>query len=389
MLKVMIDATPVKPLQSGVGFYVYNLINAIDKLQNESLQQELQLLIAYQPGLKNWLQRNYRIPDILEVYSNLKVIPLPVRLYNLLVKISPQLFATSFESSLQSPDIIHGTNHSVYPCRKSRKIMNIYDLTFMKYPEYVDTVVETYQEQVRRNLKWTDLIITISESSKRDVVEYLNVEPEKVWVTPLASRYYKNYLSAEKINQLEEQTLYDFSRPYLLFVSTIEPRKNVEAILQAFNYLKEKHKIDHNLVLIGKKGWKYEPIFAAIANSPYRNYIYHLDYLSDDEVALFYTKADMLVYPSHYEGFGLPVLEAMIFSTPVITSNTSSLPEVAGDAALLIDPNKPMELAEAILQVINNSANRQELVTKGNERVKLFNWERTAKDTIAAYKSLL
>ncbi|MEM7555429.1 MAG: glycosyltransferase family 1 protein [Cyanobacteria bacterium P01_A01_bin.84] len=388
MLKVMIDATPVKPVQSGVGFYVYNLINAIDKLQRQA-QHDLQLSLVYQPGLKKWLRGKYDIPDILQRYSDLKVIPLPVRLYNLLIKISPQLFAASFESSLQSPDIIHGTNHSVYPCLKSRRIMNIYDLTFIKYPQYVDTVVQTYREQVKRNLKWTDLIITISESSKCDAVKYLNIPPEKVWVTPLASRYHKNYLSSEKINQLQQQIEYDFSRPYLLFVSTIEPRKNVEAIIQAFNYLKEKHKIDHNLVLIGKKGWKYQPVFTAIANSPYKNYIYHLDYLSDEIVALFYTNADLFVYPSHYEGFGLPVLEAMIFSIPVVTSNTSSLPEVAGDAALLIDPNQPIELAEAILQIISNPSLSQELIRKGEERVNLFSWERTAKDTIAAYRSLL
>jgi glycosyltransferase involved in cell wall biosynthesis len=182
---------------------------------------------------------------------------------------------------------------------------------------------------------------------------------------------------------------YDFSQPYLLFVSTIEPRKNIQTLINAFNLLKQTVKLDHHLVLIGRKGWHYQPIFAAIENSPWTHHIHHLNYLSDEDVAFFYSKADVFVYPSHYEGFGLPVLEAMTLGAPVVTSNTSSLPEVAGDAALLIDPNDPMELAEAILKVISGSQFRQDLIHKGKARAKLFSWERTAKETLNAYKSLL
>ncbi|MGC1247731.1 MAG: glycosyltransferase family 1 protein, partial [Spirulinaceae cyanobacterium] len=182
---------------------------------------------------------------------------------------------------------------------------------------------------------------------------------------------------------------YDLSHPYLLFVSTIEPRKNITTLIAAFNYLKEKHKIDHNLLLVGRKGWRYQPIFQAIANSPWNKHIYHLDYLSDELVALLYKKADVFVYPSHYEGFGLPVLEAMTLGTPVVTSNTSSLPEVAGDAALLVNPNDPIELAESILKVISDRKLRDNLIQKGQKRAKLFSWERTAKETLKAYKSLL
>jgi Glycosyltransferase len=114
-----------------------------------------------------------------------------------------------------------------------------------------------------------------------------------------------------------------------------------------------------------------------------------LSYLSDELVALFYSQADVFVYPSHYEGFGLPVLEAMTLGAPVITSNTSSLPEVAGDAALLVDPNEPTQLAEAILKVISDCQLRRKLIHKGQERAKLYSWERTAQETLKAYRSLL
>ena len=386
MFKVVIDATPVAPKPSGVGFYVANLICALDNLQ---AQENFQLGIVFQPRLKKWLRGDWNFPNFLHKYSDLNLVPMPVRVSNFLFSSNINPIVSYFEKYLSYPNIIHGTNYCVYPFQKSYKVMNIYDLTFTKYPQYTDSVVQTYIKKVKRCLQWTDLILTISESSKQDIIDYLQVEPQKIIVTPLASRYYTDFLSTEKTKKLKNQVKYDFSEPYLLFVSTIEPRKNITAIISAFNYLKQKHKIPHNLVLIGQKGWHYKSIFTAIEKSPWNNQIYHLDYLSDDKVALFYSKADVFVYPSHYEGFGLPVLEAMTLGAPVVTSNTSSLPEVAGDAALLINPDEPMQLAEAILKLISDSQLSQLLIEKGKHRAKLFSWERTAKETLKAYKSIL
>jgi glycosyltransferase involved in cell wall biosynthesis len=386
MLKVVVDATPVAPRPSGVGFYVANLIRALDALQEK---ENFQLGIVYQPGVKKWLRGNLSFPDSLQEYSHRHMLPIPVRISDLLLAIAYKPSLSYFEKYFGYPDIVHGTNYSVYPCNNCLKVINIYDLTFIKYPNYIDSVVKTYTERVKRCLQWTDLVLTISESSKKDIIEYLKVDPEKVYVTPLASRYNPDYLSAEIIHALEKQVNYDFSQPYLLFVSTIEPRKNINALISTFNFLKKKYKIEHQLILIGKKGWNYEQIFTAIENSPWKNEILHLDYLSDELVALFYSKADVFVYPSHYEGFGLPVLEAMTLGTCVISSQTSSIPEVAGDAALLINPNEPIQLAEAILKVISDSQLRQQLIDKGKEQAKLFTWERTARETLKAYKSII
>lgn len=385
MLKILIDATPISTKPSGVGLYVASLIQALSVLQS---QENFHLGIAYQPGLKNWLRGRKEFPDCLKKYPELYFLPLPLRISNLLLDNTPSLLPLYFERYLDLPTIVHGTNYNVYPYQKSLKVMSLYDLSFIKYPEYINSVVKTYTRRIKHCLKWTDLIITISENSKQDVVKYLGVDPKKIYVTPLASRYYPEYLADKSTEQIAK-TDYDFSNPYLLFVSTIEPRKNINALISAFNYLKQYHKIDHHLVLIGQKGWHYEPIFAAIEASPWKDQIHHLNYLSDELVALFYAKADAFVYPSHYEGFGLPVLEAMTLGAPVITSNTSSLPEVAGDAAILINPDDSMQLAEAILQVISDSKLSKELVEKGKERAQLFSWERTAKETIKAYQSLL
>ncbi|MFH7027162.1 MAG: glycosyltransferase family 4 protein [Heteroscytonema crispum UTEX LB 1556] len=392
MLKVVVDATPVAPRPSGVGFYVANLISALDALQS---QENFQLGIAFQPGFKNWLLGKFALPDRLNQYSHIHLLPIPVKVSDFLLtstqvsKLFLDYFQNYFQQCFGSPDILQGTNYSVYPCNNCLKVMNIYDLTFIKYPDYIDSVVKTYTERVQRCLQWTDLVLTISESSKKDIIEYLNVDPDKIYVTPLASRYHSDYLSASMMHKLEQEVNYDFSKPYLLFVSTIEPRKNINAIISAFNYLKKQHKIEHQLILIGKKGWNYEPIFTAIESSPWKNEIHHLDYLSNELVALFYSRADVFVYPSHYEGFGLPVLEAMTLGAPVVTANTSSIPEVTGNAAILIDPNDFMQLAEGILKVISDFQLRQELINKGKKRAKLFSWERTAKETLNAYRATI
>jgi glycosyltransferase involved in cell wall biosynthesis len=387
MLKITIDATPVQPNASGVGLYVTNLIRSLHTLQ---VKENFQLSIAYQPGLKNWLRRNICPPESLNIDSQVRIVPIPVRISDILLSIpSEGMVSKYFEKYLDEPDILQGTNYCVYPCRNTLKVMNIYDLTFIKFPNYTNSVVKKYNGRVKKCLQWTDLVLTISESSKKDIVEYLDVDPQRIYVTPLASRYHYGYLSEELAHQMEASSGYDFSKPYLLFVSTIEPRKNINSLISAFNLLKQKYKIKHQLVLIGQKGWDYEPIFAEIESSAFRSEIHHLDYLSDEMVALFYSKADAFVYPSHYEGFGLPVLEAMTLGAPVITSNTSSLPEVAGDAALFIEPDDPTSLVDAILKVIGDSQLRSELIQKGKERAKLFSWERTAQETLKAYKSLL
>jgi len=386
MLKILIDATPISPKPSGVGFYVASLIQALSILQS---QEDFQLGIAYQPGLKNWLRGEGEFPDYLKLYPELYFLPLPIRLSNLILDNFPSLLPFYFERHLDSPNIVHGTNYNVYPYKKSIKIMSLYDISFIKYPQYTNSVVKTYARRVKHCLQWTDLIITISESSKNDIIKYLHVTPDHIYVTPLASRYYPNYLSPETREQLKLSVNYDFSKPYILFVSTIEPRKNIKTIISAYNYLKQKYKIEHQLALIGQKGWHHQPIFAAIEASPWKSQIHHLNYLSDELIALFYSQADVFVYPSHYEGFGLPVLEAMTLGAPVITSNTSSLPEVAGDAALFVNPDDSMQLVDAILQIISDSNLRRELIEKGHGRAKLFSWERTARETLKAYKSLV
>ena len=177
--------------------------------------------------------------------------------------------------------------------------------------------------------------------------------------------------------------------PYFLFVGTLEPRKNILTLIRAFEILKQHDRIPHHLVLIGKKGWKYHAILEAIETSPVRDQIHQLDYLADDQVAQFYQAATLFWYLSYYEGFGLPVLEAMTFGVPVITSNRSSLPEVTAGSAILIDPDDLEGLVEATRSLLGDGAYYARLSTEGQARSRLFSWQNTALKTLEAYHHLL
>ena len=466
MLKALIDVTPVTRYPSGVGLYVINLVRALEAIAAESAEPDYTVETLFQPGLKNWLMRRPSAPEVSCGHQ-------PCHTWDLPVRLSTPLLAGAYHAQpLQNlvashmdrrfdhqPGIIHGTNYSVCPSHKAKTVMNIYDLTFIRYPEFVDNVVKRYRAHIERCLSWTDLVLTISESSKQDIVEHLGVKADKVWVTPLASQYNlascplnfpaemkaslgqevgiaagrnssrlaevgrsfpsgvgeagpflppprdsTDMISSSQTNgartirygetdrildDLAKSSSYDKERPYLLFVSTIEPRKNIANLVEAFNRLKSSRGVDHDLLLVGKKGWHYEPIFDAIARSPWRKNIHHLNYLSDRQVQALYTKADVFVYPSFYEGFGLPVLEAMTLGAPVVTSNVSSLPEVAGDAALYASPDAPAEIEEQIWQLIDNSTLRQNLIARGYAQAAKFSWRRTAEETLNAYRSLL
>jgi glycosyltransferase involved in cell wall biosynthesis len=377
MLRITIDTTPIMTKPSGVGFYVIKLLEELTELARSD--DTFQLNPIYQISLKSALRGNFAAPAPLLDYPRLRYFPLPVKLTNLFIRY-PQLFLPLIDRAFGKADIFHGTNYTVFPFRRTQRVMTVYDLTFIKYPQYSNTVVQAYADRVRRCLVWTDLVLTISASSKQDIIEYLGFPADRIVVTPLASRYGIDYVGKSPGNHS--------AQPYILFVSTIEPRKNILGLIEAFDHLKRTQGIPHDLVLVGQKGWLYEPIFERIGRSAYRNCIRHLDYLSDDAVADMYRRADVFVYPSHYEGFGLPVLEAMTLGTPVVCSDNSSLPEVAGDGAVMIDAGDAMAIGDGIMQVISDRQFRDTLIQRGYDRASQFSWRQTAAETLRAYRML-
>lgn len=394
-MKICLDTTPITLQPSGVGLYILNLV---EELIRQQQVRDIELFLSHQPRLASWIKGAWYFPHQLKNYSQKKILPVPVRLSNLLLRDSTGLAGRLFTNYLDFPDIIHGTNYSVYPLSRGCRIMTIYDVSFRLYPEYATSVSKAYLKTIQRCLKWTDLVITISESSKRDIVRCFNVPEHMVWVTPLASRYPITTKTTEQIaaSQARLSNIFqsgvrkiDFKTPYILFVGTLEPRKNINAIIRAFNQLKSASKIAHQLLLVGRKGWLYEPILEAINVSPYKDDIHHLDYVSEQLMIDLYTNATVFVYPSHYEGFGLPVLEAMSLGCPVVSSNTSSIPEVAGDAAMLRSPDDVDGLADALQKMIAHPSLRQQYVKAGYRQAEKFSWKKTAQSTIDAYYSLV
>jgi glycosyltransferase involved in cell wall biosynthesis len=385
MTKILIDSGSIRDKPSGVAFYTYNLIKALLELENKD---NYQIEIYRQPSVKSWLKQNFETSENLQNLAKINYLPFPVTITNLLGKQLNYLFNLD-QKYLGKVDIIHGTDHYVYPHRQAKKIMTIHDLTFLKYPFYSNKIVKTYTERIRNCLTYTDLIITFSENTKQDIIKFFSVNPDKIKITSEASRYHNNYLNSEIIENLKNNVNYNFNLPYILFVSTIEPRKNINNLVKAFNLLKKQNQIPHQLVLIGQKGWNYENIFQEIECSKFKSEIHYLGYLNDELVALFYTLADVFVYPSFYEGFGLPVLEAMTLGSPVVTSNASSLPEVAGDAAIYINPEDYQSIAQGIYSIINDRNLRDNLINKGKNRANLYSWKRVAEETIKVYEYCL
>jgi glycosyltransferase involved in cell wall biosynthesis len=187
------------------------------------------------------------------------------------------------------------------------------------------------------------------------------------------------------LKQLKDQRKLD--RPFILFVGTLEKRKNIEGLIDAYIIAVREQDVSHDLVVVGRKGWLYEGVFKKVRGAGMQDRIQFIFDARQEELPLIYNLADLFVYPSVYEGFGLPVLEAMACGTAVITSNVSSLPEVAGDAAVLVDPMDSSAIADAISKVLSDKQYKAALSQKGIERAKQFTWERCARKTLDVYRA--
>ena len=269
------------------------------------------------------------------------------------------------------------------------RVLTIYDLlpilTPHNFTQNICSKFKTIINSIDRHQEW---ITCISEHTKQDFCNHTGMNPERVFVTPLAAS--DNFYPVTD-SQIISQKLRQYQipeQPYLLSLCTLEPRKNLNLLLQCFaQILAQDPNLDLNLVLVGVSGWKNNDIFQTVqSNHLLKKHVIFTGYIPDHDLSAIYSGALAFVYPSLYEGFGLPPLEAMQCGTPVITSNTSSLPEVVGDAGLMINPTNKDDLCQAMLDVINNSTIRHKLSKKGLDRAAQFSWSKCAEETIKVYK---
>ncbi|MEG4944702.1 glycosyltransferase [Microcoleus sp. F4-D5] len=303
------------------------------------------------------------------------------------------------QESLSEADIFHATfyhiPHQARECKKLKKFATVYDLIPIVLSQlFIGKNDADYQRMQAslNSLTAEDYILCISQATKNDLLNHVKLNPERVFVTHLAANTALFYRCNDAENIASVKHKYGIpDAPYILGVSTLEPRKNLEHVIRCFAKVVQQQGIkDLNLVLVGAKGWEYEKIFQEIANFGLsKDRIIITGYVADEDLAAIYSGAMVFIYPSLYEGFGLPPLEAMQCGIPVITSNNSSLPEVVGDAGIMLNAADADGLCHSILKLYSTPALRQEMSLKSLAQAKKFSWERCTQETIAAYKKAL
>jgi glycosyltransferase involved in cell wall biosynthesis len=261
----------------------------------------------------------------------------------------------------------------------AKKILTIHDLSFLVYPEYFSwrKNIWHYLLDVRRLITAADIIIAISESTKRDLIRFFPQIENKIKVvySGVGREFRKIAAANEKLLEIKKK--YGLGEKFILSLGTAEPRKNAAGLIRAFD---RADLSGWELVLVGASGWKNKAFHQALKAAKNKDKIKLLGYVDKDDRPYLYNAAKIFAYPSFYEGFGLPVLEAMACGTPVITSSVSSLPEITGDAALLVDPNNEEELVIVLQQLAISEQVRKAYSAKGLEQAKQFSWKKTAEE---------
>ncbi len=283
-------------------------------------------------------------------------------------------------------DVLHSPDFIPPRFGAGSRIVTIHDLNFWYYPEFLtQDSLRYYRDQIAWAVSEADRISVDSDSTREDVIKQLNANPRKVVTIPLAAApIFNNEHARSEVNKT--LSALDIVEGFVLFVGTLSPRKNLETLIKAFTRLQRTSGPSRQLVIVGNRGWLNEGIFDAMNSTELDDEVLHFESLNDVQLAHLYSAAGVLALPSFYEGFGLPLLEAMQCGCPVIASNTSSLPEVAGSAGILLDPLDVNGWADAIGTVLSDQALRGNMIARGFKQASRFSWERSARETIALYQ---
>jgi len=266
-----------------------------------------------------------------------------------------------------------------------KRITFIHDLSPLHHPEWHQFVSRTLQRLFLPSiLKRTDHVLTNSDYTKQDIIRHFPVTKHKTTSTWLAKEdFFQPQADMALLRKL------GVDKPYLLHVGTIEPRKNINVLIEAFEQLKQDDDQSLQLVLVGKQGWKSESVFTAIKNSPYKKDIKVLGYVERNALIALYSSAEAFVYPSLFEGFGLPLVEAMACGCPIVSSNAACLPEIAGKAGLYFSPTSSKELLDQLQILLSSPSKKSDLKQLALQQAAKFNWERTAKETLAVFQLVM
>lgn len=367
-----IDGIPLSEAKTGVGHYTFELAQALAEL---APRDEFRLVshTSFAPSLKDEIERK----------------PLPLNLS--LVEEKPHAF-DRFWWTVGLPRLLkrerfalfHGTNYDVPVWNACPTVLSIHDLSLQLYAEtHERRRVRRANRRLPLMARAATMIVTHLETVRREIIEHFNVPATRIVAVPAAPRsLFSPVPFAETIETRRRLGIKD---EFILFVGTLEPRKNLHTLVQSFGEILRATKHRTQLVIVGKKGWLMSELFAGIETSGFKDNLCLTGYLTDEELRALYSSCRVFVYPSLYEGFGLPPLEAMACGAPVIASRIPSLAETTADAALLVEPTNATALAQSILAVLENDNQRQQLRAAGLKRSAEFSWTRTAKTMREVY----
>ena len=375
-MRIAIDYSAGIRQAAGIGNYVRNLVNAMLAQDSEN---QYTLLTSGRPT------RERPFPKADNVRG--RSIIIPDRYLNILwYRWRLPLYATYFTGQV---DIYHGPDFTLPPLgMKPLKVVTVHDLAFIEHPQYAVPALAAYLNKVvPEAVASADVVAAVSQATRQTLIEHFKTSPQKITIIPNGvGAHFRRITDPVLLGATRNK--FGLQHPLLLGVGTMEPRKNHIGLIKAFSIAHKKKKGPAMLAIAGGKGWLYEETLQLVSELRLEKKVRFLGRVSELELVTLYSMADVFAFPSFFEGFGVPPLEAMACGAPVITSNTSSLPEVVGDAALLIDPNDTHALAHAIMRLLADAQLSAELRQKGYERAKCYTWPESARKMLSIYQRL-
>jgi glycosyltransferase involved in cell wall biosynthesis len=368
-LRIAIDARKLGDY--GIGTYVRNLLRHLSRI--DSTTEYVILCRVQDCGVVEELGENFRaVPEPAAAYSFSEQLRIPMDLRR------------------EGADLFHAPHYVLPPLVPCRSIVTIHDCIHLRFPQYLSgRLAYAYA----RSSLWvathrSNRVLTVSEASKRDILRYFHVPETKIDVIYNAiDERFGEPPDDEEVSRVRER--YQLNDPFILYAGNIKPHKNLERLIEAFQMLRRGNLEHVKLLIIGDEISKYATLRRAVHKYKLHKHVRFFGFVPDRTLAVLYRLARVFVFPSLYEGFGLPPLEAMASGTPVITSNVSSLPEVVGDAAVLIDPYRSDAIADAIQRVLTEPVLHEELRRRGLQRVRDFSWERSVRRVREIYEEVL
>jgi glycosyltransferase involved in cell wall biosynthesis len=354
-MRIALDTQSAQGRKTGIGLYTVNLLDALRRVMPKSEYVELTW------GRSHELRTDQRL--------RWQQIELPHR------------------ARRAGADLLHVPGFDAPYWKPCPTVLTVHDLIGMVFPQNLPPVSRFYWSRwLPWSMRWADRIIADSEHTRQDIIRLMSIPGEQITVIPLGVGSEFRPIDDPR---LLEPTKAQCGLPdrFVLYLGTLEPRKGIDTLIHAYH--KVAPQVEHDLVIAGKRGWYTEPLFELVRELQLERRIHFTGYVPDDLLPALLNLADLFVFPSRYEGFGLPPLEAMACGVPVITSNASSLPEVVGDAGLMVPPDDSHVLSDALYQALGSQPLRDELVRKGLARARQFTWEATAQRTLEVYQELV